>query len=240
MLHRLLLLIPLLLAQSPSAADLTGHWLYTFQTPDGQTRETSLWLTTKGSAFTGYMSQFGNDEPITDGQITADKISFVIARDNFGEIRRVEYTGRLNGDTLTLYAPGPPGRPGRELAMKHVSTEAPKPLPPPPPKISLPPAKQVRSNGLAKTPPMGWNSWNKFAGRVSDQLIRETADAMARNGMKDAGYIYVNIDDTWEAERDAGGNILTNKKFPDMKALADYVHSKGLKIGIYSSPGPKT
>jgi alpha-galactosidase len=63
---------------------------------------------------------------------------------------------------------------------------------------------------------------------------------MARNGMKDAGYIYVNIDDTWEAERDARGNILTNKKFPDMKALADYVHSKGLKIGIYSSPGPKT
>ena len=58
--------------------------------------------------------------------------------------------------------------------------------------------------------------------------------------MKDAGYIYVNIDDTWEGRRDAKGNIRTNKKFPDMKALADYVHSKGLKIGIYSSPGPKT
>ena len=57
--------------------------------------------------------------------------------------------------------------------------------------------------------------------------------------MRDAGYIYVNIDDTWEAERDAKGNIHTNKKFPDMKALADYVHSKGLKIGIYSSPGPE-
>ena len=237
---RLLLLIPLLLAQSRSAADLTGHWLYTFQTPDGQTREMSLWLTAKAGTFTGYMSQFGNDEPITDGQITADKISFAVVRDNFGEIRRTEYTGRLNGDTLTLYMPASNGRPGRELAMKHVSAEAPKPLPPPAPKISLPPAGEVQSNGLAQTPPMGWNSWNKFASRVSDQLIRETADAMVRNGMKDAGYIYVNIDDTWEAGRDANGNIQTNKKFPNMKALADYVHSKGLKIGLYSSPGPKT
>jgi alpha-galactosidase len=66
------------------------------------------------------------------------------------------------------------------------------------------------------------------------------ADAIASNGMKDAGYIYVNIDDTWEGSRDAAGNIQSNKKFPDMKALADYVHSKGLKLGIYSSPGPDT
>jgi len=71
--------------------------------------------------------------------------------------------------------------------------------------------------------------------------VRQIADAMVSSGMKDAGYIYVNIDDTWEAvKRDAQGNITTNPKFPDMKALADYVHSKGLKIGIYSSPGPKT
>lgn len=240
MLNRLVPLIALLLAQSRSAADPTGHWLYTFQTPDGQTRETSLWLTAKGGALTGYMSQFGNDELITNGQATADRISFVVVRDNFGEIHRLEYTGRLNGDTLTLYAPGANGRPPRELAMKHVSTAAPKPLPPPAPKISLSPAKEVRPNGLAKTPPMGWNSWNKFASRVSDQLIRETADAMIRNGMKDAGYIYVNIDDTWQGERDARGNLRPNKKFPDMKALTDYVHGKGLKIGLYSSPGPKT
>lgn len=77
-------------------------------------------------------------------------------------------------------------------------------------------------------------------GRVNDEVVRAVADAMARNGMKDAGYVYVNIDDTWEAERDAKGNIQTNKKFPDMKALADYVHGKGLKLGIYSSPGPNT
>jgi alpha-galactosidase len=93
---------------------------------------------------------------------------------------------------------------------------------------------------LAKTPPMGWNSWNKFAERVDDAGVRAMADAMASNGMKDAGYQYINIDDTWQAGRDAHGNITTNKKFPDIKALADYVHSKGLKIGIYSSPGPNT
>jgi len=87
---------------------------------------------------------------------------------------------------------------------------------------------------------MGWNSWNKFAGRVDDAAVRGMADAMASNGMKDAGYRYINIDDTWEGGRDANGNITTNKKFPDMKALADYVHSKGLKLGIYSSPGPNT
>ena len=93
---------------------------------------------------------------------------------------------------------------------------------------------------LAATPPMGWNSWNHFAGRVTDKDIRDSADEIVSTGMRDAGYVYVNIDDTWEAGRDAQGNIQTNEKFPDMKALADYVHSKGLKIGIYSSPGPKT
>jgi len=93
---------------------------------------------------------------------------------------------------------------------------------------------------VAQTPPMGWNSWNFFAERVTDKDIRAAADQLVATGMKDAGYNYINIDDTWEAERDASGELHTNAKFPDMKALADYVHSKGLKIGIYSGPGPKT
>jgi alpha-galactosidase len=92
----------------------------------------------------------------------------------------------------------------------------------------------------ALTPPMGWNSWNYFAEKVTDQDIRNAADQIVASGMKDAGYVYINIDDTWEGERDASGVLHTNSKFPDMKALADYVHSKGLKLGIYSSPGPKT
>src|SRR5580704_19698276 len=81
----------------------------------------------------------------------------------------------------------------------------------------------------ASTPPMGWNSLNFFAGKVTDKDIRATADLLVSTGMRDAGYVYVNIDDTWEGDRDAQGVLRANSKFPDMKALADYVHSKGLK-----------
>lgn len=87
---------------------------------------------------------------------------------------------------------------------------------------------------------MGWNSWNLFADKVDDTTVRTMADAMISSGMRDAGYVYVNIDDTWQGIRDAQGNLQPNRKFPDMKALADYVHAKGLKLGIYSSPGPRT
>jgi alpha-galactosidase len=87
---------------------------------------------------------------------------------------------------------------------------------------------------------MGWNSWNWFAEKVTDKDVRQAADLLVSSGMRDAGYVYVNIDDTWEGTRDASGMLHSNDKFPDMKALADYVHAKGLKLGIYSSPGPKT
>ncbi len=101
-------------------------------------------------------------------------------------------------------------------------------------------ATAVLAQKVAQTPPMGWNSWNYFAEKVTDKDIRDSADQIADSGMRDAGYVYVNIDDTWEGQRDANGVIQSNSKFPDMKALADYVHSKGLKLGIYSSPGPQT
>jgi len=96
------------------------------------------------------------------------------------------------------------------------------------------------SAGLALTPPMGWNSWNHFARNVTQKDIEAAADAMVSSGMRDAGYVYVNIDDTWEGERDASGMLRANAKFPDMKALGDYVHARGLKFGIYSGPGPQT
>ncbi|MDR3792754.1 MAG: glycoside hydrolase family 27 protein [Terracidiphilus sp.] len=100
--------------------------------------------------------------------------------------------------------------------------------------------KPVAAPTVAQTPPMGWNSWNFFFGKVTEQDIKNAADQIVATGMKDAGYVYVNIDDTWEGERDASGVLHTNQKFPDMKGLADYVHSKGLKLGIYSGPGSKT
>jgi|SRR5215469_2261572 len=95
---------------------------------------------------------------------------------------------------------------------------------------------------LAATPPMGWNSWNKFACNVSEQLIRETADAIVSSGMKAAGYQYVNVDDCWQVSRNADGSIVADpKRFPSgMKALADYVHSKSLKFGLYTDAGRMT
>jgi alpha-galactosidase len=105
-------------------------------------------------------------------------------------------------------------------------------------------AKGARSsdNGVARTPPMGWNSWNKFACNVSEDLIKSMADGMVASGMKDAGYQYVVIDDCWQVGRDGEGNIVADaKRFPSgIKALADYIHSKGLQFGIYSDAGEKT
>ena len=93
---------------------------------------------------------------------------------------------------------------------------------------------------LALTPPMGWNSWNVWGIVVDDAKVRAAADALVASGLAAQGYQYVNIDDSWTDRRGPDGVLKPNKRFPDMKALADYVHSKGLKIGIYSSPGPKT
>ena len=97
-------------------------------------------------------------------------------------------------------------------------------------------------DGLALTPPMGWNTWNKFACKVDEALIRNTADAMVASGLRDAGYKYVVIDDCWHGARDAAGDIQPDpKRFPSgMKALGDYIHAKGLMFGIYSDAGVKT
>ena len=110
----------------------------------------------------------------------------------------------------------------------------------------------VVGDTLALTPPMGWNSWYIHYNRVTDADMRAAADAMIDSGMADFGYQYVNIDDCWMVKpdandpmiagepRDATGAIRSNKLFPDMKALTDYIHAKGLKAGIYTSPGPLT
>ncbi len=110
----------------------------------------------------------------------------------------------------------------------------------------------VVGDQIALTPPLGWNSWNCFAEAVNDQKVRSAADAMVKSGLINHGWTYINIDDCWEIkpksddpmlmgrQRNDDGMINTNRKFPDMKALSDYIHSKGLKMGIYSSPGPLT
>jgi alpha-galactosidase len=107
----------------------------------------------------------------------------------------------------------------------------------------VPAVGHALDNGLARTPPMGWNSWNKYACKgLNEKVVRETADAMVSNGMKDAGYQFVIIDDCWQTGRDAEGNIVADaERFPSgIKALADYIHAKGLKFGIYSDAGAMT
>lgn len=104
-------------------------------------------------------------------------------------------------------------------------------------------ASAQKFEGLALTPPMGWNTWNTFAGNISQSLIQETAEAMIANGMRDAGYVYIVLDDCWSSkERDAQGNLLADPaKFPDgMKALGDFLHERGFKFGIYGCAGRKT
>ncbi|MEO8777451.1 MAG: Sip1-related alpha-galactosidase [Rhodanobacter sp.] len=98
-------------------------------------------------------------------------------------------------------------------------------------------ASTVGDTDLSGTPPMGWSSWNHFGTRVTAANIRAAADELVSSGMAAAGYRYVIIDDGWQGQRDARGVLHPDAKFPDMQALADYVHRKGLKFGIYSSLG---
>jgi len=216
--------------------DLTGFWVFRVPTGDGNFRETFMDLKQNGGDVTGKILAGTREIPIAEGTFKDGKLHFVTRTGSGEQVRQTVYEGTMNGDKIEMSSQAT----GREPAKGTAERTKPEAALPPE-RLPLPELHDVRDNGLVRTPPMGWNSWNKFAGKIDDATVRQIADAMVSSGMKDAGYIYVNIDDTWEAaKRDAQGNIATNPKFPDMKALADYVHSKGLKIGIYSSPGPKT
>jgi alpha-galactosidase len=157
--------------------------------------------------------------------------------------RPIAFAAENLPDTLQLDSPSgvvrgtTPSRPGRyDILLKATSDQG----------SDQRPLQLVVGDQLALTPPMGWNSWYIHYLRVSDKDMRDAADVMIRSGMADFGYQYVNIDDCWmkkkdqEPYRDARGAVLPNEKFPDMKGLADYIHGKGLKAGLYTSPGPWT
>jgi alpha-galactosidase len=215
--------------------DITGFWVFRVPTGDGNFRETFFDLRQQGTSVTG-ASVFGTRRrEISGGTVQDGKLHFTITVGQPPQTREIVYDGTFAGGKFSMTSQFPGRNPAQGMLERSTPQAA-----QPPARIPPPALHDVRDNGLARTPPMGWNSWNKFAGKVDDATVRAIADAMASNGMKPAGYTYINIDDTWEGPRDAQGNITSNTKFPDMKALADYVHSKGLKIGIYSSPGPKT
>ena len=215
---------------------LTGNWVVRNPNADGTSRNTYLNLKQDTTKITGSIRVTQFYYQITENTGGPEGFTITGTMKDGKTDRSVQYEGKLVGDELHLSTRRrPTDKPTELVAQRAPAGEGALPA-----RIAPPPLHKVKDNGLARTPPMGWNSWNKFAGRVDDATVRSIADAMASNGMKEAGYRYINIDDTWEAGRDAQGNIQTNKKFPDMKALADYVHSKGLKLGIYSSPGPNT
>jgi len=223
-----LLLFLTLLAAPAFGQSLAGRWAATGSVlANGEMPKFVLELKQDGDKLSGTLQSLGFINDVT-GKVTGahfelwgvgwnDPKPFVIGDLVDGELRATQWGDRIVAKKATA------------------ADEIPRPA-----FIEPPTLHKVKSNGLATTPPMGWNSWNLFAEKIDDQTVRTMADAMVSSGMRDAGYIYVNIDDTWEGVRDAKGYLQSNHKFPDMKALADYVHSKGLKLGIYSSPGPRT
>ena len=221
--------------EQAGAASFTGRWVARADNGDGTFRETIFILEQTGTALSGRIVNPTNEQRIAEGSVAGDTATFIVIQGQPPNQRRTQYRVARSGPSMTVTITRP-GQNPQTLDVTRGSATAGDP----PARLEPPSIHRVPENGLAKAPPMGWNSWNHFRGRVDDATVRAVADAMVTSGMKVAGYVYVNIDDTWEAGRDASGRILTNRKFPDMKALADYVHGKGLKLGIYSSPGPFT
>ena len=222
-----LLMVCGLLAISASAQTISGKWVGTQRTLDnGESDRVFLDLHQTGTEVDGTMTTIGHVYQIK-GQITGSHFELFSSPQD----AKPKVAGDIAGEELHLTRDS-----DRFVAVQAKDGEE----YPPYEHIKPPALHDVSYNGLAKTPPMGWNSWNLFQSHIDDKTVREIADAMVTSGMRDAGYVYVNIDDTWEGVRDARGNLGTNKKFPDMKSLADYIHAKGLKFGIYSSPGPRT
>jgi alpha-galactosidase len=229
-------LAALFLVTSSFADDLTGNWVARSPQDDGTSLDTYLDLKQVGAHITGHIRVTQFYYNIVESTGGPDTFILTGSMMDGPNERRVKYEVRRVGDELRVVTRRRPESEPTEM-VAHPASAGEGALPA---RLALPELHDVPDNGLARTPPMGWNSWNKFAARVDDRAVRAMADAMASNGMKDAGYQYVNIDDTWQGGRDAQGTIVPNRKFPNMKGLADYVHSKGLKMGLYSSPGPKT
>jgi len=223
------LLACLLLIPGARAQSLSGKWAFSgpaLMLDDGEVNKTVLELNQAGASLTGRLRGLGGSFGVS-GTVNGKHFELFAPWDRESAF----VVGDLVDGELHLSEWGSPliGRPAK--SDDEVPTVR---------YIEPPVLHTVPYNGLATTPPMGWNSWNLFQGKINDRTVREIADAMVASGMRDAGYVYVNIDDTWEGIRDARGFLQSNHKFPDMRALADYMHSRGLKLGIYSSPGPRT
>ena len=222
---------PALAQTSPFA----GVWLFD-DAPD-YPGVTMMQIEQRGSALTGVVtSEWYGPMAMQDVRVEGDTIRFMMRNLNDRSRATREWTAARSGNTVHLTGhiwSTDAEQDGRRGTAADAAQRTFRVMP-------LPPEQPLSPDGLAQTPPMGWSSWNKFAEHIDDATVRAMADALVSTGLRDAGYIYVNIDDGWQGERAPDGTIQPNDKFPDMKALADYVHARGLKLGIYSSQGPKT
>jgi alpha-galactosidase len=209
--------------------DLTGYWK--FAVPNGGVN----YLELKQTGDNLYVRGRRGISPKPFGALHGDKLHLEIPSP-FGppDAKRVTvYDAVVEGDKF----PATKKEPDEALVagtLERVTREEAFPD-----RLPLPELRDLPDNGLARTPPMGWNSWNRYHDKFDDATVRAMADAMVSSGMSKVGYNYIIVDEGWSSYRDKDGRITGNARFPDMKALADYVHSKGLKIGIYSSPGPQ-
>lgn len=229
-------LLVLVASPAPARTPLDGTWR--FDAARDYPGVIALEVTSEGGQITGNVTtKWYGPIPIRNARLDGDRLHFEIRNVNDKDHPTRTWTAalqtdgqvRLIGDMWYAHVEQT-GRPttAAEVALSrfHVAP--------------LPPAGELKADGLAVTPPMGWSSWNKFQDKIDDRTIREVADAMVANGLRDAGYVYVNIDDGWQGTRAEDGEIRPNERFPDMKALADYLHARGLKLGIYTSPGLKS
>jgi len=200
----------------PGQTDVTGYWV--LRVANGGATYFDLKQT--GERITGNYVNGGAVRPLS-GTFNAGKVRLEISRQKV-------YEGVVNGDKIAVTTP-------TQSVLERCAREGVYP-----PKLPLPELQDVPDNGLVRTPPMGWNSWNKFRDGIDDATVRATADAMVSSGMSKAGYSYIVVDEGWSSLRDSEGKIVSNHRFPDMKALGGYIHSKGLKFGIYTSPGPQS
>src|SRR6267143_779051 len=184
----------MLLAVPCFAADLNGNWVVRDPLPDGTFRTTYVDLHQEGSRISGTIRVTQFYFKIVESTGGSEGFTLTGSMLDGTNERRVKYEGKLVGDELHVATRR---RPDTEL-IQMVAHRAPRGEGAYPPRLPLPAIHKVADNELAKTHPMGWTSWNKFAGRVDEAAVHGMADAMASNGMKEAGYQYINIDDTWE------------------------------------------
>jgi alpha-galactosidase len=224
---------------------LTGTWKATIgRLPDGRTLDAFYVLRDENGRLTGHAVHYGWPFALENARLEGRRFAF-------DELSSVE--GRLEGDRLVFtanYGDDAPYSqvldptllkvPSEERNVRYRFTAV--RVPPGSEEIGqalpLPALRDLPYNGLAPTPPMVWGAWYGYTIGITDPMVREVADALVASGLRDAGFDVLNLEVGWTGQRDANGNLTANPKFPDIKATIDYVHSKGLKAGICTGPGP--